>query len=251
KGKVAIVTGVSRGIGWSTARVLLDEGASAVGVSRTAPNHHLQGLHHVQADLLDAGAAEHVLHVARSELGRVDVLVNNAGSAWLRDGYDATRDEAWKTAWELLFLSVVRMSNAALPALVEAGGGAIINVSSRNAQGASSRRRRLRGRQGSTEQLLERTRRPIRGGRNPSGDGVPRTDRHAALVGPGGGAAQQAAREGTDARSIIQAVEARMPHGRFVKAAEVADLIVFLASARAESISGIDVLIDAGATQTL
>jgi NAD(P)-dependent dehydrogenase (short-subunit alcohol dehydrogenase family) len=70
-------------------------------------------------------------------------------------------------------------------------------------------------------------------------------------LGPHGAAAQRAALEGGDAASIAQAAGERMPHRRFVKAEEVADLIAFLASPRAASLSGIDILIDAGLTQTL
>jgi NAD(P)-dependent dehydrogenase (short-subunit alcohol dehydrogenase family) len=105
----------------------------------------------------------------------VDVLINNAAAGAIRAGYENVRDEQWRETWELVFLSVIRMTTAALPALLEGG----------------------------------------------------------------------------EAKAIVSRAEAAMPHRRFVRPEEVADLIAYLASARAGSISGVDILIDAGLTQTL
>jgi NAD(P)-dependent dehydrogenase (short-subunit alcohol dehydrogenase family) len=251
RARVAIVTGVSRGIGWSTARLLLEEGAIVVGVSRTAPEPRLEGLRHLQADVLHRDTAERVIQVAQSEFGRVDILVNNAGTGWLREGYEAVPDEAWRASWELLFLSIVRITNAALPAMLRDGGGAIVNVSSRNA------RVPIRGipDYGAAKAALNNYSKGLAG--QYAADGIrvvtvsPGPTDTPLWLGPEGAAAQQAALEGTDKESIIRSLESRMPHGRFVKTDEVADLIVYLASARAGSISGVDILIDAGLTQTL
>jgi NAD(P)-dependent dehydrogenase (short-subunit alcohol dehydrogenase family) len=70
-------------------------------------------------------------------------------------------------------------------------------------------------------------------------------------LGPQGAAVQAGALEGKEPASIVRETEEAMPHGRMVRPEEVADLIVYLASARAGSISGVDVLIDAGLTQTI
>lgn len=251
RGKVAIVTGVSRGIGWATARLLREEGATVVGVSRTVPEHDLEGLRHVQADVVDQGTPERVVEVAQSEFGRVDVLVNNAGTGWLRDGYEGVPDDVWRATWELLFMSIVRMTNAALPALLQAGGGTIVNVSSRNARVPI----RAVPDYAAAKAALNNYSKGLAGQYVADGIRVvtvsPGPTDTALWLGPEGAAAQQAARENTDRESVIRSVEARMPHGRFVKAEEVADLIVYLASARAGSITGVDILIDAGLTQTL
>lgn len=251
RGKVAIVTGVSRGIGWSTARLLLQEGAIVVGVSRTAPEQQLDGLRHVQADVLDEDTPARVVEVAELESGRVDVLVNNAGAGWLRNGYDAVPNEMWRATWELLFLSVVRMTHAALPALLRSGGAAIVNVSSRNG------RVPVRGvpDYAAAKAALNNYSKGLAGQYAANGIRVltvsPGPTDTPMWLGSEGAAAQRAAREGTDKESIIRSVEDHMPHGRFVKADEVADLIVYLASTRAGSITGVDILIDAGLTQTL
>jgi hypothetical protein len=133
-GRVAIVTGVSHGIGWSTANLLLHEGAKVVGISRTLPDRELPGLHHARADVLDdatpARAADHAL----SEFGRLDVLVNNAGTGRIREGYQGVTNDQWRETFDLLFLSVVRMTSTALPALLASSAGVVVNVSTRIAR---------------------------------------------------------------------------------------------------------------------
>jgi len=251
EGKIVIVTGVSRGIGYSTAGRFLAEGARVVGISRTAPERGLNGLRHVQADVLDPATPGLLMDVALSEFGTLDVLVNNAGTGRLRAGYEDVLDEQWREAWELLFLSIVRITTAALPALLEPGGGAIVNVSSRNARVpipgvpdyAAAKAALNNYSKGLAGQYAARGIRVVTVSPGPTATPL--------WLGPDGAAAQQAAREDTDPESIVRSVQARMPHHRFVTAEEVADLILFLASARAASISGVDILIDAGFTQTL
>lgn len=249
--KVAIVTGVSRGIGLATARRLLDEGARVLSVSRSPPDGALEGLRHVQADLLDAATPGRLVEAALSEFGCVDVLVNNAGTGLIRTGYDDVAEAQWREAWELLFLSIVRVTAAVLPALLDAGGGVIVNVSSRNARVpvpgvpdyAAAKAGLNNYSKGLAGQYAAQGIRVVTVSPGPTATPM--------WLGPDGVAAHQAARAGTAADEIVRRTEAAMPHRRFVKAEEVADLIAFLASARAASISGIDILIDAGLTQTV
>ena len=250
-GKVAIVTGVSRGIGWSTASLLLEEGAHVVGVSRGPVNRDLPALRHVQADVLDGDTPARVVDLALSEFGVVDVLVNNAAAGPLRAGYESVREEQWRETLDLVFLSAVRMTNVALPALLKNGAGVIVNVSSRNgrvpvpsvpdysaAKAALNNYSKGLARQHAAEGLRVVT-------VSPGPTATPM------WLGPDGAAVQHAARSGTDAEAVVRRTEAAMPHGRLARPEEVADLIVYLASARAGSVSGIDILIDAGLTQTL
>jgi 3-oxoacyl-[acyl-carrier protein] reductase len=76
--KVAIVTGASRGIGWATAALLLEEGAKVIGFSRTALDQQLPGLDHVIGDVTEERTPSRVVERALSSFGRLDVLVNNA-----------------------------------------------------------------------------------------------------------------------------------------------------------------------------
>jgi NAD(P)-dependent dehydrogenase (short-subunit alcohol dehydrogenase family) len=250
-GRVAVVTGVSRGIGHHVARALLTEGATVVGVSRSKPEPGVEAIHHLQADVLDPDTPGRAIELGLQAGDRVDILVNNAGFGWIRTGYLDVNEEAWRRSWELLFLASVRMTEAALPTLLQSGGGAVINVSSRNARvpippvaDYSAAKAALNNySKGLAGEYAAKGLRVVTVSPGPTATPL--------WLGPHGAAAQSAALEGGDPASIARSAAERMPHGRFVRAEEVADLIAFLASPRAASINGIDILIDAGLTQTL
>lgn len=117
-GRVAIVTGASRGIGLAVAQQLADEGAQVIGVARTAVEEHLEGVTNIAADIRDLSTPALVVREAMKRHGRLDVLVNNAGTGLIRTGYSQPSDSDWHSSWELLFMAVVRMTNAALPNLL-------------------------------------------------------------------------------------------------------------------------------------
>ncbi|MEV4081884.1 SDR family NAD(P)-dependent oxidoreductase, partial [Nonomuraea fuscirosea] len=75
-GRVAVVTGASKGIGLAVARTLAEEGAHVVAASRTVPDAKVS---HVAVDLMDPQAPAQVVAHAVREFGGVDILVNNAG----------------------------------------------------------------------------------------------------------------------------------------------------------------------------
>jgi len=138
-GRVVLVTGASSGIGAATARALAEAGAAAVGVCarredrlrevrddcrRRAPDSELFVVDLSEIDGLAGFAAE----VERT-LGRVDVLVNNAGVAKRRRMPDLTLAEL-RGVLDVNFLAPVALTNALLPGMVERGWGRIVNVSS-------------------------------------------------------------------------------------------------------------------------
>lgn len=250
-GRVAVVTGVSHGIGHHAARALLAEGATVVGVSRSKPEPGVEAIHHLQADILDPDTPARVIELGLQAGDRIDILINNAGFGWIRTGYLGVDEAGWRRSWELLFLASVRMTEAALPSLLQSDGGAIINVSTRNARVPIP----AVADYSAAKAALNNYSKGLAG--EYAGNGLrvvtvsPGPTATPLWLGPDGAAAQRAALEGGDPASIARSTEERMPHGRFVRAEEVADLIAFLASTRAGSINGIDILIDAGLTQTL
>lgn len=134
-GKVFIVTGASAGIGESVVRVLTEEGATVVGVSRKpesvadiAPNAFP-----LAADVTDPAAAQAVVDTTVEQHGRLDGLVNNVGGVASRSSFLDVTDEDWLTSFDLNFHSVVRMSRAAIPALV-GNGGSLVHIASEAAR---------------------------------------------------------------------------------------------------------------------
>jgi NAD(P)-dependent dehydrogenase (short-subunit alcohol dehydrogenase family) len=248
EGRVAIVTGASRGIGRAVVERLFEEGADVVGVSRSKSRGLPVGVVHVEADLLDEKVPADVVESALAAFGRLDILVNNAGSGRVRSGYDGVSPLDWRRAWELLFLSQVRMTAAALPHLLAHRSGVVINVSSSNARVPAPRAPDYSAAKaalanyskGLALQFAAQGLRVVAVSPGPVAT--------MALLGPDGVAAQIAAMEGRDLEEVVSQIKAAVPLGRLVEPFEVADLIVFLASARASMISGVDVLIDGALT---
>jgi len=140
-GKVAVVTGGSKGIGLATVRTLLDEGMRVVTGSRTiTPELAQTAAIPVIVDLATAQGPVELVERAVAELGGIDVLVNNVGigdpgelvAGALSTLLDVS-DDAWRRTFDLHFYSALRVSRAALPSLVERRG-TVINVSSAGAR---------------------------------------------------------------------------------------------------------------------
>ena len=137
-GKVAVVSGASRGIGRSIALALAEEGAhlcicarNAEGLEKAAADMREKGaeVEAVALDVTETEGAEKLIGAAVSRFGGVDILVNNVGgSVWTP--FAEISDEEWNHVLNLSFMSAVRVSRAAFPKMEERGGGSIVNISS-------------------------------------------------------------------------------------------------------------------------
>jgi NAD(P)-dependent dehydrogenase (short-subunit alcohol dehydrogenase family) len=255
-GKVAVVTGASKGIGLAVVRALADEGAHVLAGARTTDSLH--GLDRVIAmpiDLAEPDGPSRLVRRAIDDHGRVDVLVNNVGAVRLRtDGFLATPDEEFEWALRMNFFTALRAARAAIPAMIERGGGAIVNVASVNAffqpdAGTID--------YGAAKAALLNLSKSLAQEFGPAGI-------HVNCVSPGpvstdlwlgdhGVAATVAAATGTDAATAREAVIAGIggfATGRFTTPEEVATLVVLLASGRTANVTGANYVIDGGLIKT-
>jgi NAD(P)-dependent dehydrogenase (short-subunit alcohol dehydrogenase family) len=128
-GKVCVITGAASGIGAETAALFRSEGATVVGVdlSDDSPGVDLA----LACDVADEEAVRSMYARAREELGRIDVLFNNAGISPTDDGSVLeTSLEAWQRVQDVNTKSVFLCCKHGIPHLVEAGGGSVINTAS-------------------------------------------------------------------------------------------------------------------------
>jgi NAD(P)-dependent dehydrogenase (short-subunit alcohol dehydrogenase family) len=256
-GKVAVVTAASKGIGLAIARALSDEGMRVVaGARSTAPLEGLPGVTAVAVDLATCEGPRRLVERALADHGRVDVLVNNMGGVRLRlGGFLGTSDEEFEWAMQVNFFSALRASRAAVPAMVERGGGSIVNIVSVNAffqpDGATidygaAKAALLNLTKSLAEELGPRGIRV-----NAISPGPVSTD---LWLGEGGVAQTVAKASGVDpetARARVIASIGGLATGRFTTPEEVATLAVMLASPRTRNVTGSNVVIDGGLIKTI
>jgi 3-oxoacyl-[acyl-carrier protein] reductase len=137
-GKVALVTGASKGLGFGIADELAREGASVAICARgkddleaaaEALRVHGGEVLAVPADVTVPADIERVVDETVACFGRLDILVNNAGDIWLGRSFDESEDD-WRQAMDMNLYSAIRFTRAAVPHLRAAGGGRIINMGS-------------------------------------------------------------------------------------------------------------------------
>lgn len=255
-GQVAIVTGASKGIGLAITRTLLAEGMRVVAASRTP----MPGLDvvHVPVDLTEPDAPAEVVARALEAFGRIDVVVNNAGrpvpgSPLPHSGFLSRGDADWHGIFEFNLHAVVRLCRAALPVLLEGGGGAIVNVSSANARQPSPFNVEYSAAKAALTNL----------GKALSEEFAPRGVR-VNTVSPGpvvtpwwtdaGGAAERFAElVGATPQAVLERVGPELMSistGRLADPQEIADAVAYLASPRSASTTGTDLVVDGGLLKT-
>jgi 3-oxoacyl-[acyl-carrier protein] reductase len=136
-GKVAIVTGSSKGIGLHTALLLVKEGAKVVISARgkedlEAASEYIkeetgENVLIVPADITNEEQCKGIIQKTLDHYGRLDILVNNAGSS-SANPFESVDTDLWQTDLDLKLFGAIHTSKAAIPHMRKVGGGAIVNV---------------------------------------------------------------------------------------------------------------------------
>ncbi|MGB1560004.1 MAG: SDR family oxidoreductase [Sinimarinibacterium flocculans] len=251
-GKRVLVTGGTRGAGAATVRALLDAGARIVVAARSLPAQAVEEVHYLAANLSTAEGAQAVADAAREHLGGIDILINVVGgSSAPAGGFAALDDAEWAKELDLNLMSAVRLDRALLPSMIDQGSGVIVHVTSiqrvlplpdATTAYAAAKAALSTYSKALSKEVTPKGVRVLR-----VSPGWIETDAAVALAER---LARQANTDYEGGRKIIMDTLGGIPLGRPVKPQEVADLIAFLASPRAASISGVEYVIDGGTVPT-
>lgn len=240
KGKTALVTGASMGIGRAIARGLAAEGAAlCIAARRQALLEELcdeiaqEGgpkPHIVQVDVLVEGAPQRLARAATESLGHIDILVNCAGGSRPPIAIDAA-EEQWDYAMTLNFVRVRQLTHALLPGMIQRRWGRIINITGKS----------------EPERLIAAT--PAKAAVHAWSKGLSReVGKYGITVNcipPGRIMSEQIRRKYSEAYRAAQSAN-EIPVGRYGEPEELACLAVFLASPIARYITGAVLPVDGG-----
>ena len=251
EGRVAVVTGASRGIGRAVALALRGEGCDLVLCARnadalTAVAEELGGATVVPVDVTASGAPDAILEAAG---GRVDILVNNAGGGAPKR-IDRLTDDDWRAGFELNLFAAARMAGVVAPGMRAAGWGRIVSIASTYAREPDPSFAVYAAAKAALVNLTKSMSRAW------SADGVLATcvvagvtltelvEENAAAV---------AERSGVTPDDVMAEVMARDPvaAGRFATPEEIAGAVAFLASERASWITGAALTVDGGTLRSI
>ena len=244
-GKVAVVTGGSKGLGLASAQALAEEGARIVicargraGLDAAVADLEARGRAGeaigVEADVSTADGCASVIERAISAFGRLDILVNNVGKAGGTD-IVSTPDDEWHSALDQTLFPAIRMSRLAVPEMRRGGSGVILMIAS--IWGRESGGRMTYNAVKAAEISLAKA----------MAQQLAKDNIRVNSIAPGsilfeGGSWWK--RQQDDPDGIAQFLRTDLPFGRFGTAREVGDVVAFLASPRASWMSGACVTVD-------
>lgn len=240
KGKTALVTGTSQGIGRCIARMLAAEGVKLCIAARrknllddlakeiTAAGGMAPAI--VEVDIMQDGAPQKLADAARAALGHIDILVNSAGGSRPAIHIDAPEEE-WESVMMLNFVRVRQLTHAVLPDMIKNNWGRVINISGKS----------------EPDSLLAAT--PAKAAIHGWSKGLSRTvGKHGITVNclaPGRIMSEQIRRK-YSAEFRAHEEQHEIPLGRYGEPEEIAAMAVFLASPRGSYVTGTVIPVDGG-----
>lgn len=252
-GRRAVVTGGTKGVGGAVVAALAGAGARVVTGARSRPDDLPDAVGFVAADLMSAEGCAELARFAEAELGGVDILVNVlGGSSAPGGGFAALSDETWMKEINQNLMAAVRMDRALVPGMLARGDGVVIHVTSIQHQlplpestiaYAAAKGALATYSKALSKEVAPKGVRVVR-----VSPGWVETEASVRL------AERLAEQAGTDyegGKRIIMDGLGGIPLGRPAQPREVADLVAFLVSPRAASITGTEVVIDGGTVPTV
>jgi NAD(P)-dependent dehydrogenase (short-subunit alcohol dehydrogenase family) len=252
KNQKVLITGGSKGIGLSCAKIFLAEGARVALVSRSQENlsaakQALGDVYTIAADLTDAAAAAAMVDRVEKEFGALDVLVNSAGAAKRTDADELT-PAAWRAGMDAKYFSYINVIDPVIKRMGKRGRGAVINVigsggkvaSPTHLAGGAANAALLLATAGLAYAYASKGVRVV--GVSP---GVTKTERVAQ------GLKAEAKRANVSEEQAYKQMIARLPMGRPAEPDEIADIVVFAASERGRYLTGANISTDGAASHVV